>query len=322
MFAIMRAKAIPGPVASVPMGALLAACLAAMPVQAGASPLFSGAVLPLAAQMMASDHCGRLTPAVGIQANLTAGSATSKASAILGGAPSALELMRMQQSASSDSARMANTTTATAARPLEPALGKPLGTAGCASFRGGNSADFITAIDRKPSSPEDFLGSKRIGIGRTMFDRDWNRVRSGKVSRSQLTRAVGARRAEGLDLIGQVNSWANRSIRYVEDRDLWGKADQWSTASTTLKMGKGDCEDIAIAKMQLLAAAGVQRKDMVLTIARDLVRNADHAVLIVRHEGRYLLLDNSTDQVLDASLSYDYRPVLSFSENRSWLHGY
>lgn len=312
------------------MGALLAACLAAMPVQAGASPLFSGAVLPLAAQMMASDHCGRLTPAIGqtigMQSNLAAGSATSKASAILGGAPSALELMRMQQSASSDSARMASTATATAARPLEPALGKPLGTAGCASFGSGNSGKgnvgFITAIDRKPSSPEDFLGSKRIGIGRTMFDGDWNRVRSGKVSRGQLARAVGARRGSGLELIGQVNRWANRSIRYVEDRDLWGKADQWSTASTTLKLGKGDCEDIAIAKMQLLAAAGVQRKDMVLTIARDLVRNADHAVLIVRHEGRYLLLDNSTDQVLDAGLSYDYRPVLSFSENRSWLHGY
>ena len=66
------------------MGALLAACLAAMPVQAGASPLFSGAVLPLAAQMMASDHCGRLTPAIGqtigMQSNLAAGSATSKAS--------------------------------------------------------------------------------------------------------------------------------------------------------------------------------------------------------------------------------------------------
>lgn len=323
MFAIMRAKALSVPVARAPLGALLAACLvAAMPAQAGASPLLSGAALPLAAQMMASSHCGRLPPAIGLQANLAAESATSKASAILGGAPSALELMRMQQSAPGDNARMASTATPTAHRPLEPALGKPLGTAGCASFGGGNSTGFITAIDRKPSSPEDFLGSKRIGIGRTMFDNDWNRVRSGKVSRGQLARAVGTRRGSGLELIGQVNSWANHSIRYVEDRDLWGKADQWSTASTTLKLGKGDCEDIAIAKMQLLAAAGVQRKDMVLTIARDLVRNADHAVLIVRLEGRYLLLDNSTDQVLDASLSYDYRPVLSFSENRSWLHGY
>ncbi|MGD9664772.1 MAG: transglutaminase-like cysteine peptidase, partial [Novosphingobium sp.] len=90
----------------------------------------------------------------------------------------------------------------------------------------------------------------------------------------------------------------------------------------TLKMRKGDCEDIAIAKMQLLAAAGVPRNDMVLTIARDLVRRADHAVLIVKHEGRWLMLDNATDKVLDARYSYDYRPVLSFSENKSWLHGY
>jgi predicted transglutaminase-like cysteine proteinase len=61
---------------------------------------------------------------------------------------------------------------------------------------------------------------------------------------------------------------------------------------------------------------------MVLTIARDLARNADHAVLVVRLDGRYYMLDNATDQVLDASASHDYRPVLSFSDSQTWLHGY
>jgi predicted transglutaminase-like cysteine proteinase len=122
--------------------------------------------------------------------------------------------------------------------------------------------------------------------------------------------------------IAAINAWTNGTVRYVEDRDLYGQADYWASARTTLKRRAGDCEDIAIAKMQLLAAMGVPRSDMYLTIARDLARNADHAMLVVRFEGEHLLLDNATDEVLDASGSYDYRPILSFNTAQKWLHGY
>jgi hypothetical protein len=61
---------------------------------------------------------------------------------------------------------------------------------------------------------------------------------------------------------------------------------------------------------------------MYLTLARDLVRNADHAMLIVKADGRYWLLDNSTDRLLDASESHDYRPIMSFGTSQKWLHGY
>ena len=60
---------------------------------------------------------------------------------------------------------------------------------------------------------------------------------------------------------------------------------------------------------------------MFLTIARDKVRNIDHALLIVRIDGRFVVLDNATDAVLDGAYSHDYAPVLSFSENRKWVHG-
>jgi predicted transglutaminase-like cysteine proteinase len=61
---------------------------------------------------------------------------------------------------------------------------------------------------------------------------------------------------------------------------------------------------------------------MYLTIARDLARNADHALLIVKQDGRYWVLDNSTNQLLDARESNDYRPILSYSSSGKWLHGY
>jgi predicted transglutaminase-like cysteine proteinase len=125
----------------------------------------------------------------------------------------------------------------------------------------------------------------------------------------------------GEEALAAVNAWTNRRVRYVEDARLYRRADYWAGARTTLARGAGDCEDIAIVKLQLLAAMGVPRSDMYLTIARDLARHADHALLVVKLGGRYWLLDNATDRLLDAGASYDYQPVLSFSEHRRWLHG-
>jgi len=52
---------------------------------------------------------------------------------------------------------------------------------------------------------------------------------------------------------------------------------------------------------------------MYLTLARDLARNADHAVLIVRMDGEYFMLDNATDALLPANVSHDYRATMSFN---------
>ena len=81
-----------------------------------------------------------------------------------------------------------------------------------------------------PSS-DDYLASKRLTVKRTGFDRDWNRVRSSGLGR----KAIGgvARSADGVHKpeLDAINSWANGSIRYVEDRELYGEADHWATAS-------------------------------------------------------------------------------------------
>ena len=166
---------------------------------------------------------------------------------------------------------------------------------------------------------DDFLGSRRLAVRKTGFDMQWNRVRRGTLGVS-LTGIRGGSSSQAT--IAAVNSWANAKIRYVEDRQLYGQADYWADAKTTLRRRAGDCEDIAIAKMALLAGAGVRREDMYLTIARDLARNADHALLVVKSEGKFWLLDNNTDIVADASAANDYRPILSYSASGKWLHGY
>lgn len=171
---------------------------------------------------------------------------------------------------------------------------------------------------------DDFLLTRRLPVSRTAFDAEWSRVSAASLSASSVRQFLPSALRTGrasLATLQRVNAWANHRIRYVEDAKLFGRADYWADAATTLRTKAGDCEDIAIAKLQVLAGMGVPRSDMYLTIARDLVRHADHALLVVRMDGRYWVLDNATDRLLDANEQLDYQPVLSFNSNRKWLHG-
>lgn len=303
--------------------AALAASLVSAPRAEAATNL---GVLRLAlaasAQVPQEDCRGGISPAFGSVALAPIASAPSKAASLLGGQVSQLELMRQQQAG-----------LAPAAPALAPAAGPAFGAAALKPCSVGLAA--VVRPDRAISqfsagplrgtatSPEDFLASKRLPIRRTSFDREWNRVRGSSLAgRSTAALVSIGRGTPRAALLGAVNSWMNAKIRYVEDRELYGQADYWASARETLGRRAGDCEDIAIAKMQALAALGIDKDAMYLTIVRDTVRAADHAVLVVQVEGKAWVLDNNTDRLLDASESYDYRPILSFSEGRKWIHGY
>jgi predicted transglutaminase-like cysteine proteinase len=269
----------------------------------------------------------RIAPSLGVAQKTLAGTAESKSAAILGRRMSQLEMIAMQQAMpltaapTSVDAPSAKKDETLPGEGLEPAAGSRR----CLGLARAQSLDtaFAPGTARAPLGREDFLASKRLPISLTSFDAAWNRVDDSALPRG-LSRAVG-RLDNGpvtRDRIAAINAWTNAKVRYVEDRELYGRADFWATARMTLKRRAGDCEDIAIAKMQLLAAVGVRREDMFLTIARDLARNADHALLVVRHENGYLLLDNATDQLLDGMSSHDYRPIMSFNTSGKWLHGY
>lgn len=240
----------------------------------------------------------------------------SKSVAILGGQLSALDQILAQQSSGGVPQTVADFSVAqpTVTQPLEPALGG-------SRVR---SADCITRSPLQGAAvgSGDFLASKRLAIGRTPYDREWRRVSGDRISARRYRALVGDVSTDRLSAMRSVNSWVNRSIAFTEDRDLFSRADFWAGAATTLRLRRGDCEDIALTKMQLLAAAGIPREDMILTIARDLVRNADHAVLMVRHDGQYYMLDNASDELFDGSRDNDYRPILSFGRSQAWLHGY
>ena len=56
--------------------------------------------------------------------------------------------------------------------------------------------------------------------------------------------------------------------------------------------GAGDCKDYAVAKYLALIEAGFPERDVKLVIVRDIAAHQDHAIVAVRINGGWFLLDN------------------------------
>ncbi|CAO4166306.1 Transglutaminase-like cysteine peptidase [Methylorubrum populi] len=92
--------------------------------------------------------------------------------------------------------------------------------------------------------------------------------------------------------ITSVNRRVNRTIEPVTDQEHWGRPDRWDLAED----GSGDCEDYQLLKRHLLAAAGLPRRAMRMTVVID-EKGEGHAVLtLVTDRGDYIL-DNKTNAV-------------------------
>ncbi|WP_164119086.1 transglutaminase-like cysteine peptidase [Sphingorhabdus sp. Alg239-R122] len=173
---------------------------------------------------------------------------------------------------------------------------------------------------------DDILGTAALPVRRTPLDRKWNYVSAAKTRsqtalREYMAAAGISRHGNKRQLIHRVNNWVNAAITYTDDIRMTGTRDSWAPALQTLRSGRGDCEDYAIGKMQLLMAAGIREQDMQFVVVRDLVRRADHAILIVKLDGEMLLLDSNTNRIVDARQNHDYMPVFSFSGSKKWMHG-
>ena len=232
----------------------------------------------------------------------------AKSDAILGGTPSALAAIMAQQSGQpAPVAQLASLTPASYRIPVTQAVvrtERPL---------------FAPAI---LSGRPDVFGTVALTVGTTKLDSRWHRVERSPVTGAAAGYAASLRDLDPVARADAVNKYVNERVAFVDDWKQYGKADLWSAASETLRRGKGDCEDYAIAKMQMLRTAGIADKDMYLVVLKDLVRRADHAVLVVRAGGRMLLLDNGTDAIADTETVRDYRPILTFGASGTWTHGY
>ena len=233
----------------------------------------------------------------------------SKTDAILGGAPSALQAIVAQQKG----------LPAAGPQSVQPSPFAPYSrpTIAPAMYRA-RPAVSPGVLNGRP----DVFGSVALSVGGTRLDERWRRVEQAGIDgpSGRYARALAERGK--LERLEAVNWYVNRRVHFVDDQKQWGRTDVWATAAETLRRGRGDCEDYAIAKLQMLRRAGFADRDLYLVIVKDLVSRQDHAVLVVRAAGHMYVLDNGTDRVLDSETLRDYRPILTFASYGTWTHGY
>jgi predicted transglutaminase-like cysteine proteinase len=204
----------------------------------------------------------------------------------------------------------------------------------------------VTAFERpafvsfRAESPlEEFPGAVPVTVPRLAANPKWRRVieqhpqtrtsaecaldercaNSLWIRWNDLVRTVSALKGE--ERLQAVNEGVNALIVYASDEETYGVGDYWATIEETMSRGRGDCEDIAIAKMWLLNAAGIDLSSMRLVVLKDTLRNLDHAVLSVVEDGHQYVLDNTAWKVGRADWMRGYRPVYALSSDQSWIYG-
>jgi predicted transglutaminase-like cysteine proteinase len=180
------------------------------------------------------------------------------------------------------------------------------------------------SLERAAATPgrPDVFGSIALPVDSTPLDGRWKAVSRRPASASEEGWAASLRARPAAERIAAVNRFVNARIAFVDDARQFGRTDVWQSASEALRRGQGDCEDYAIAKLQLLRAAGLDERGLFLVIVRDLVRRSDHAVLAVHSAGRLWILDNGTDRIEDSEDIRDYRPIFTYAAGQRWTHGY
>ncbi|MEN9480461.1 MAG: hypothetical protein RLZZ298_1856 [Pseudomonadota bacterium] len=128
--------------------------------------------------------------------------------------------------------------------------------------------------------------------------------------------------------VQQVNDFFNQRIRFESDALLWGQSDYWATPLETLSMGRGDCEDFAIAKYFALKKLGVPAERLRLVYVKALVNGPfgllDRAHMVLAYYQSSAadpwVLDSLLHEIKLASSREDLQPIFSFNTRGLW-HG-
>lgn len=171
----------------------------------------------------------------------------------------------------------------------------------------------------RPASPDAF-GTVALNAGVTFYDARFRRVSATDLNDPLVVRLAAA--AANLDPIAKlrmVQQEISERVHWSHDLDNMGVADFWANAGETLRRGTGDAEDIAIAKMQVLKAAGFDPKDLYISVGRHSSRGA-HILLLARTAAGFFALDDQDGMIL-ASQDRRFTPIMTIGQGMSWIHG-
>lgn len=99
---------------------------------------------------------------------------------------------------------------------------------------------------------------------------------------------LGRERMRELD---EINRYVNKLIEPATDMEVYGVQEYWTIPTT-----RGDCEDYALLKRQLLMALGWPASSLLMTVVRD-EKGEGHAVLTARTGQGDFVLDNKVDDI-------------------------
>jgi predicted transglutaminase-like cysteine proteinase len=114
--------------------------------------------------------------------------------------------------------------------------------------------------------------------------------------------------------LDQVNRHVNKVIEPATDMELYGVVDYWTIPKT-----RGDCEDYALLKRQMLIRAGWPASALLMTVVLD-ENKEGHAILMARTARGDFLLDNKTDELkLWNKSTYTFVMRQSYLHARVWM---
>lgn len=124
-----------------------------------------------------------------------------------------------------------------------------------------------------------------------------------------LTIVDGARIQTGRAPLGEPRNQSGNSTN--NDLRNYKVPEIWTAPLATLANGAGDCTDYAIAKYYALGEVGIPANDRRLVVVSDKSPGGqEHAVLAVREDQHWLILDNRRMAIVDAADATQYFPLL------------
>jgi predicted transglutaminase-like cysteine proteinase len=115
------------------------------------------------------------------------------------------------------------------------------------------------------------------------------------IAPSSATAGSAALTSQRLAELQQVNTYVNGVITEVSDMENYGRADVWRIPTN----GKGDCEDFALMKRQILLQRGWPASALTILVGTNAQGEA-HAVLNVKTSQGDYILDNLRYDVVPA----------------------
>ncbi len=112
---------------------------------------------------------------------------------------------------------------------------------------------------------------------------------------------------------------AINSVIYETDSQIWGVDDYWAAPAELFRKGRGDSEDIAIAKYFALRALGFPAESLRILIAQD-DNDAPDAILLVAIPDDVLQLSWFSNNVPSFERFEAHVELYSLNEDYVWLH--